>query len=313
MNLTDFIDEVGITPGAIYATEAGKPIKDSIIAVAAFPTGLFGGWGSSFGTPTPVVLTGATIADVLVAEALKSNVYFWGNTTVNGSKPMSTPKKYAKKFGTEVMERETGERNEIVNLEVISYIPNIEAFERFVQAASGYDFIFFTNATAIWVRNIDNTPIVHTYGYEITGNADTTGGTGKFSVSWYSELGDLPHQAGVTLAKISASRVKFTFDTAVLTNATKEACGGGKERYKRTAAGAVTITRDIVETAACVRWELKPISANAVTNIANATIDPVTGIVTILTGMPAGTYDFQVVAVNQVGVFGSYSFTFVAA
>ena len=318
MQLQDFIEEEGISPGSIYTREFGKSIKDAIIGIAAFDTGLLSGWGSTY-TPAvgdPVVITGATIVDLLVELALKSQVYFWANTTVNASKPMSTPRKYPKKYGTEVIERETGERMETVNAEIINYIYNIENFEKFVQASPGYDFVFFTNTTAFWVRSGANTPVVHSYGYELTGNADSTAGSGKFAVSWHSEKGDLPHEPGVLLSKLSANRLKYTFAAAssLSSNLAKEPCGGGKERYKRTGtAASATFTRAINEANSCVRWVIKPISANAVTNIAKATINPTTGVVTIASDLATGTYDFQVIAENEVGIFGSYSFTLVIA
>lgn len=319
MNLLEYIRPQDANLPQLITRHVGKPIKDAGIALAFVDPALLGGWGSSF-TPTnpntPIVLTGANIMDAIYDLAvIRSQCYFFPNPSVSIKRPKATAKKYNQKFGTQEIEQETGERVERWEVFFRDYLRNQEWFNAVIDAAPGMDILVFTNTTAVWIRADQNSPVIHDADYELGGNADNTAGPGTFMITCYNENGNLLHYEGVKLAQLSAEKFKFTFGAAtnLVGTITEETASNGRRRYKRTGSAAICgFTRAVAQAGAqYVTYTLKPISDNAVTNIASATINPTTGALSFAQAIPVGTYEFQVVASNEVGIFGTYSFTLV--
>ncbi len=316
MNLSSYLDKEEKLGRAIPAQNFTET-RSQIIAVAMLRANDFNyDWDATYTWPTGYKkigtdvaatggepLTGKNLIDVLRSLALNSTAWVFPHGTIRGSKGKPTPTKQQVMYGLNPVAKDTGVLTELAEIGVNGMHLNQEFWNNLRVASSDYHVFLFLSNMVIWVKP-EHTPIFHDIGVVIDGDAANSITGGDFQLS-YQSVGDIIWKDGVKLPHLNQFNFQFSFPAATPTLLTQVTCTSGSLKFTGTAEAGGSWTRPIKEAAfsTCVVYSLDILEGPGTTGIS---VNSSTGVVTVDTGLTAGTYKVRVMAQNNTSVFGVY-------
>lgn len=305
--LSDVIADASVGVGKFNNPVGGKKQPSGkYIALALVPKGTLPDFGSSYTPPSgsPTTLTGANIVGFLKTLAFKGTVWFLGNGLINGQRSKPEEMKNSTLYGTETIERPTGEVKESLTFGVKWFYQNRDFFNSLRYNFDQFDLYLFTDRSVELVRYDLCKPVFHSIGDETPGdiNRDIVG---SFMVV-YSSDGQVLPVFGIAKSSLEAANFKVTF--GAITAAAGITNVAGTDRYNMTSGTGGTITRAVNESdAAGLRYSIFLPDGSAIPSGQPVTINANTGLVTVGNGITAGAYTYVVMTENATGITGQYS------
>ncbi|MCP1384802.1 hypothetical protein [Runella salmonicolor] len=292
-----------------------KAPSSKFIAMVLVNKGKFPGIGGSY-TPdggAPTVVTAGNIASLLRDLAFQGGAHFFGNGTINGTRPKPTEVTEGDVYGTAFKAKPTGEIQVMPEFTFKHFFRNIPFFNDLRRNARGRDIYLFTDSSVEKIDFETNRPIFEAIGHTITGERERTI-SGSFAISYNDLNGELVPAFGINLEDLESETMVYTFDTpSALVNLTQQAgCAGDCITFNRTAAGTCGFTADVVEAKGCGKHYLYYNDNEAFPVGVTGSVNPSTGLISF-TALSAGTHRFTHVFENEVGVFGYYCFKIIAS
>ena len=247
-------------------------------------------------------ITGSNIVSALTALAKQGRAYFI-NKDVMATNGAETGYQDAEIYGNKATAKAVDLHQGVISLSTDKYIVN-KSFYSLLRQNRPFDIYLFTNNTVTFldyaVHGVTYSNIIQkafNRDQHIIGGFDM-----NYRVSGSDN--DFYPEAGVTMASILAP-ITFTFASPTTggTGLTATANDGQTYQYAKTLVGAGTLTfalnpADAGVEIGCFKTDGSDLPADF------GTYDAVTKVLTLPSTMPAGTYNYAVVAVNAVGVFG---------
>lgn len=247
-------------------------------------------------------ITGSNIVSALTALAKQGRAYFI-NKDVSATNGAETGYQDSEAYGNKATPKSVDLHQGVISLSTDKYVVN-KSFYSLLRQNRPFDIYLFTNNTVTFldyaVHGVTYSNIIQkafNRDQHIIGGFDMNYRVSGSDNEFYPE-------AGVTMASILAP-ITFAFASPTTggTGLTATANDGQTYQYAKTLAGAGTLTfalnpADAGVEIGCFKVDGSDLPADF------GTYDAVTKILTLPSSMPAGTYNYAVVAVNAVGVFG---------
>lgn len=251
---------------------------------------------------TSATITASNIVSALTALAKQGRAYFI-NKDVMATNGAETGYQDAEIYGNKATAKAVDLHQGVINVSTDKYVVN-KSFFSLLRQNRPFDIYLFTNNTVTFldyaVHGVTYSNIIQkafNRDQHIIGGFDMNYRVSGSDNEFYPE-------AGVTMANILAP-ITFTFASPTTggTGLTATANDGQTYQYAKTLAGAGTLTfalnpADAGVEIGCFKTDGSDLPVDF------GTYDAVTKILTLPSSMPAGTYNYAVVAVNAVGVVG---------
>lgn len=254
-----------------------------------------------------VVVSTATLVQVIKDLAYRGRAVWMGNGVVKGSKALPTEMQDPENFGLFMQPLATGAVGETVELVLKNFYANVAGFNKLRENVLQFDVYLFTNNSCIEIRYDSHSPQFHAIGHTMAGD-NTLAINGNMSITYRSETGEIAPRLGILPSSL-ANDVEFVLTDGTLVNMTKGTCNGKFTIFtESTTTTLSTIAFTASPAAQCITWSVFKVEGNALVATSPTTECFITsaGVFTFPSAATNGTNRYVVIAQNETGVYGEF-------